>query len=64
LNLGLGLGFRLPCIVNSHRNQVIAGTRTQAILDALKNPVKIISCADKQGRPFQEFIGKAAEAVV
>ncbi|WP_428309894.1 FG-GAP-like repeat-containing protein [Hydrocarboniphaga sp.] len=41
-----------------------AGTKPQAILDALKNPSKIAEGVDKQGRPFQIFTGQNARVVV
>jgi RHS repeat-associated protein len=41
-----------------------AGTKPQAILDALKNPAKIAEGVDKQGRPFQIFTGGNARVVV
>jgi len=41
-----------------------AGTRPQAILDALKNPKKIAEGVDSQGRPFQIFTGADARVVV
>jgi RHS repeat-associated protein len=42
-----------------------AGTRPQAILDALKNPTKeIVTGVDELGRPFQIFTGKDARVVV
>jgi hypothetical protein len=41
-----------------------AGTRPQAILDALKNPKKILGGVDSQGRPFQIFTGADARVVV
>jgi hypothetical protein len=41
-----------------------AGTKPQAILDALRNPTKIVEGIDKQGRPFQVFTGRDARVVV
>ncbi|MCU0972483.1 MAG: hypothetical protein MUF80_00760 [Burkholderiales bacterium] len=41
-----------------------AGTRPQAILDALKNPKIIKEGVDSQGRPFQIFTGADARVVV
>jgi RHS repeat-associated protein len=41
-----------------------AGTKPQAILDALKNPQKIVGGVDQQGRPFQIFTGGDARVVV
>jgi RHS repeat-associated protein len=41
-----------------------AGTKPQAILDAIKNPKKIVSGVDQQGRPFQIFTGENARVVV
>jgi RHS repeat-associated protein len=41
-----------------------AGTRPQAILDAIKNPTKVTSGVDSQGRPYQVFTGKDARVVV
>ncbi len=41
-----------------------AGTRPEAILDALKNPQKIVKGVDQQGRPFEVFTGKDARVVV
>jgi hypothetical protein len=41
-----------------------AGTRPQAILDALKNPKRIISGVDSLGRPYEVFIGEHARVVV
>jgi RHS repeat-associated protein len=43
---------------------VRAGVKQEAILDALKNPTKIISGLDKEGRPFETFVGKDAKVVV
>jgi hypothetical protein len=43
---------------------VRAGTRPQAILDALKNPKSIRSGVDAQGRPYKVFTGKDARVVV
>jgi hypothetical protein len=41
-----------------------AGTRPEAILDALKNPTKITGGIDSQGRPFKVFTGQNARVVV
>jgi RHS repeat-associated protein len=41
-----------------------AGTKPQAILDALKNPKSIRSGVDSQGRPFKVFTGQDARVVV
>ncbi len=41
-----------------------AGVRPQAVLDALKNPNKIVEGVDNQGRPFQIFNGQNARVVV
>lgn len=41
-----------------------AGTRPQAILDALKNPKKIETGVDKLGRPFEIFHGADARVIV
>ena len=41
-----------------------AGTRPQAILDALKNPKQIVEGVDSQGRPFQIFHGTDARVIV
>lgn len=42
-----------------------AGTRPQAILDALKNPTReIVEGIDKLGRPFQIFRGADARVIV
>ncbi len=41
-----------------------AGTKPEAILDALKNPQKIVSGVDAQGRPFQIFTGQNARVVM
>jgi len=41
-----------------------AGTTPEAILDALKNPQKIVSGVDSQGRPYQIFTGQDARVVV
>jgi hypothetical protein len=41
-----------------------AGTTPQAILNALKNPVKVVSGIDGQGRPFEIFTGQSARVVV
>jgi hypothetical protein len=41
-----------------------AGTKPQAILDALQNPLKIETGVDPLGRPFQRFIGQDARVVV
>jgi hypothetical protein len=41
-----------------------AGTKAQSILDALKNPRKIVSGVDSQGRPFKIFTGQTARVIV
>jgi RHS repeat-associated protein len=41
-----------------------AGTKPQAILDALKNPKSIKSGVDNLGRPFEIFTGQNARVVV
>ena len=41
-----------------------AGTKPQAILDALKNPKSIETGVDPQGRPYQKFIGGNATVIV
>jgi RHS repeat-associated protein len=41
-----------------------AGTKPQAILDALKNPQRIVDGIDSKGRPFQVFFGENARVVV
>ena len=41
-----------------------AGTRPEAILDALKNPSKITSGIDKSGRPYKVFYGQNARVVI
>jgi hypothetical protein len=41
-----------------------AGVKHEALLDALKNPKKIVSGVDSQGRPFQTFVGENARVVV
>jgi hypothetical protein len=41
-----------------------AGTRPEAILDALKNPESIKSGVDSLGRPYQVFTGQNARVVV
>ena len=41
-----------------------AGTKPEAILDALKNPLKIVGGVDQLGRPFQIFTGQNARVVV
>ena len=41
-----------------------AGTKPQAILDALKNPRKVIEGVDKKGRPFKIFQGKDARVII
>jgi hypothetical protein len=42
-----------------------AGTKPQAILDALRNPIKkIVSGVDDMGRPFEIFTGQNARVVV
>jgi len=41
-----------------------AGTRPEAILDALKNPTKIKSGIDNQGRPFSIYTGRNARVVI
>ena len=41
-----------------------AGTKPQAILDALKNPKKITEGVDNLGRSFQVFYGNTARVVV
>jgi RHS repeat-associated protein len=40
------------------------GTKPQAILDALKNPQRVVRGVDMHGRPFQIFIGHNARVVV
>lgn len=41
-----------------------AGVKPQAVLDALKNPGKIVDGVDDLGRPFQVFHGANARVVV
>jgi uncharacterized protein RhaS with RHS repeats len=41
-----------------------AGTKPQAILDALKNPLKTTNGVDKLGRPFEVYVGKNARVIV
>ncbi len=41
-----------------------AGTKPEAIVDALKNPKKVVSGVDTKGRPFKIFTGKDARVVV
>ncbi len=41
-----------------------AGTKPAAILDALKNPNKIVGGVDPLGRPFEIFTGKDARVIV
>lgn len=41
-----------------------AGTKAEAILDALKNPTKIKEGVDKLGRPFKIYQGANARVVV
>jgi RHS repeat-associated protein len=41
-----------------------AGTKPEAILDALKNPVKTTKGIDSLGRPFELYVGKTARVVV
>jgi hypothetical protein len=41
-----------------------AGVKPEAVLDALKNPSKIVDGVDDLGRPFQEFHGTNAFVVV
>jgi hypothetical protein len=41
-----------------------AGVKPQALLDALKNPLKVLEGIDHQGRPFQVFHGESARVVV
>ena len=41
-----------------------AGTRPQAILDALKSPRRIVEGIDSKGRPFQVFHGSDARVVI
>jgi hypothetical protein len=41
-----------------------AGVKPQAVLDALKNPGKIVEGVDDLGRPFQVFHGANARVVV
>ena len=41
-----------------------AGTKPEAILDALKNPKQIVSGVDQQGRPFQIFTGQNARVII
>lgn len=41
-----------------------AGTKPEAILDAMKNPSKIKEGVDSQGRPFKVFQGENARVVV
>ncbi len=41
-----------------------AGTRPEAVLDALKNPTKIKEGMDSQGRPFKIYQGENARVVI
>jgi RHS repeat-associated protein len=41
-----------------------AGTSPRAVLDALRNPRKIVEGVDSQGRPYQVFTGRDARVVV
>jgi RHS repeat-associated protein len=41
-----------------------AGVTPRALLDALKNPKKVVDGLDQKGRPFQVFTGKDARVVV
>lgn len=41
-----------------------AGTKPEAILDALKNPTKIKEGIDDKGRPFKVYQGEAARVVI
>ncbi|WP_434111522.1 hypothetical protein [Methylocaldum sp. GT1TLB] len=41
-----------------------AGTKPEAILDALKNPTKVKEGIDSQGRPFKFYQGENARVVV
>jgi hypothetical protein len=41
-----------------------AGVKPEALLDALKNPKKITSGVDSQGRPYQVLTGQDARVVV
>ena len=41
-----------------------AGVKPEALLDALKNPKKVTSGIDSQGRPYQVFKGQDARVVV
>jgi hypothetical protein len=43
---------------------VRAGTRPEAILDALRSPKSVQTGVDSQGRPFQIFTGQNARVVV
>jgi len=43
---------------------VRAGTRPEAILDALKSPKSVQTGVDSQGRPFQIFTGQNARVIV
>ena len=71
---GLGIiaknGTRITGLTRHGVNRVIgnaaerAGTKPQAILDALKNPTKVVEGVDSQGRPFQIFTGANARVVV
>lgn len=64
-------GTRITGLVRHGIHRVIgdtaqrAGTRPQAILDALKNPTrKIVEGIDQKGRPFQIFYGTNARVIV
>ena len=41
-----------------------AGVRLEKIIDAIKNPVKIVDGVDSKGRPFRTFFGKDARVIV
>ena len=41
-----------------------AGTRPQAILDALRNPTKVVRGVDNKGRPYEIYTGRNGRVVV
>ena len=41
-----------------------AGVKPQALLNAMRNPIKVIKGIDKQGRPYEIYVGEAARVVV
>jgi hypothetical protein len=66
----VGEGIEITGFTKHGINRVVgdgakrAGVKPEALLDALKNPTKIKSGVDSQGRPYQIFEGKNARVVV